>query len=169
MASKAYEQGKATGYEQGHDTVTATAWDDYRKTVGDRPEHGWLAELAEFQRGVVDGAAARKAVRPYSVNFWGSDPDAGNDDCDTGIDFATRDEALAAFQDPWPHVNAAYFRPEDTAWFEVDGPDLYDKRPNPAYRPRRRDDGDDEWRREQAMQAGMGLGVDAYNDAMGYS
>lgn len=27
---------------------------------------------------------------------------------------------------------------------------------------------DEEWRRERAMQAGMGLGVDAYNDEMGY-
>ncbi len=28
---------------------------------------------------------------------------------------------------------------------------------------------DDDWRREIATQAGMGLGVEAYNDAMGYS
>ena len=27
---------------------------------------------------------------------------------------------------------------------------------------------DDAWRREAANQAGMGLGVQAYNDAMGY-
>lgn len=27
---------------------------------------------------------------------------------------------------------------------------------------------DREWQREQAMQAGMGLGVEAYNDAMGW-
>lgn len=27
---------------------------------------------------------------------------------------------------------------------------------------------DDEWKREIAQQAGMGLGVEAYNDAMGY-
>lgn len=33
-------------------------------------------------------------------------------------------------------------------------------------RPKRDDCSD--WRLEQAMQAGMGLGVEAYNDAMGY-
>jgi hypothetical protein len=27
---------------------------------------------------------------------------------------------------------------------------------------------DDEWRREQAMQAGMAFGCDGYNDEMGY-
>lgn len=27
---------------------------------------------------------------------------------------------------------------------------------------------DDDWRREMAMEAGMGLGIDAYNDMMGY-
>ena len=32
------------------------------------------------------------------------------------------------------------------------------------------DDAEDgDWRREIAMEAGMGLGVDAYNDVMGYS
>jgi len=28
---------------------------------------------------------------------------------------------------------------------------------------------DDDWKREQAMEAGMLHGIDAYNDAMGYS
>ena len=32
----------------------------------------------------------------------------------------------------------------------------------------RKADIDDGWRREQAMQAGMGMGVEAYNDYMGY-
>lgn len=30
------------------------------------------------------------------------------------------------------------------------------------------DNRDDDWRREQAMQAGMAFGCDGYNDAMGY-
>ena len=96
-----------------------------------------------------------------------ADPDSGADACNTGVDFATREEALAAFADPWAHVNAAYYRPEGTAWLEVDGPDLHATRKNPAYRPSR-DEDDGEWRRERAMQAGMGLGVQAYNDEMGY-
>jgi len=36
-----------------------------------------------------------------------------------------------------------------------------------AAKPRKRKVADDGWRREMAMEAGMGLGVEAYNDAMG--
>ena len=40
----------------------------------------------------------------------------------------------------------------------------------PKKRPprKRRPPIDCEWQREQAMQAGMGLGIDAYNEAMGW-
>lgn len=37
-----------------------------------------------------------------------------------------------------------------------------------AVRTRRLSPADSEWQREQAMQLGMGLGVEAYNDAMGW-
>jgi Na+-translocating ferredoxin:NAD+ oxidoreductase RNF subunit RnfB len=33
---------------------------------------------------------------------------------------------------------------------------------------RAKSNSDKGWQREQAMEAGMGLGVEAYNDAMGY-
>ena len=36
-------------------------------------------------------------------------------------------------------------------------------------RKQRREDEDSAWRREISMEAGMLHGVDAYNDAMGYS
>ncbi len=164
----AYESGRTIGYGTQIGVATAADWAAYCKGLLGKPERGWAAEVADFERGVGAGYAGWKVEHPYSVTFWGSDPDAGNDDCDTGVDFATRDEALAAFLDPFPHVDAAYYRPEDTDWIEVDGPDLHDKRRNGAYRPRRASGVDHEWLCEIAMQAGMGLGVDGYNDAVGY-
>jgi hypothetical protein len=94
---------------------------------------------------------------PYSVLEWGSDPDAGNDDCYRGDDFATLDEALAAYH--------ADFK-RDVAWIEIDGPDVHYARKNPSYQPYK-DNGDD--RMEYAMQQGMAFGANAFNEAMGQS
>jgi len=104
---------------------------------------------------------------PYSVNLWGSDPQAGNDDCNTGEDFATREEAMAAFLNPWSVFNRTYFE-ACTAVFEIDGPDVYKTRENPEYTPTSDDTFDEDWRREIAMEAGMCMGIDSYNDYMGY-
>lgn len=167
-SASAYDLGKARGYETQSANVTVADWDHYRTIVPFDPDAtNYAAERADFDRGMADGYAQWKAEHPYSVCLWDADPDSGADACNTGVDFATREEALAAFADPWAHVNAAYYRPEGTAWLEVDGPDLHATRKNPAYRPSR-DEDDGEWRRERAMQAGMGLGVQAYNDEMGY-
>lgn len=99
----------------------------------------------------------------YTVNLWGSKPGA-NDDCHTGDDFDTREEALAIYLTP-----AAHFRPVDvasTGWVEIDGPGIHDER---CINPRRKvRDALEDWRREIAMQAGMGLGIEAYNDEMGF-
>jgi hypothetical protein len=43
----------------------------------------------------------------FSVNEWGSHPDAGNDDCNTGSDFATEAEARVAFAQPVGRENGA--------------------------------------------------------------
>ena len=104
---------------------------------------------------------------PYSVNLWGSDPQEGNDDCHTGDDFATREEAMAAFLNPWSVFNRTYYE-ACTAVFEIDGPDVYETRDNPEHTPSNDDGFDDDWRREIAHQAGMGLGIQAYNDEMGW-
>lgn len=93
----------------------------------------------------------------YTVNHWGSDPDAGNDDCWQGFDFATLDEAMAKFHEGARH---------DVAFVEIDGPGIYAKRANPCFRPSR--DCDDEWRREIAREEGMLHGCEAYNEAMGW-
>jgi hypothetical protein len=104
--------------------------------------------------------------KPYSVNHWGSHPDEENDDCHTGEDFDSLDEALKAY-----HTNPS---DRSVAWIEIDG--LEDSelkklgisrcRKNPKHRKTRDDDSD--WKREQAMQAGMAFGCDGYNEAMGW-
>lgn len=99
---------------------------------------------------------------PWAVNLWGSHPDRGNDDCWTGDDFETRAEAEAVFTDPGEYF-LAHMR--GVTHVELRGPDVYRVKriaPDPAPRV------DDSWRREMAMEAGMGLGIDAYNDMMGY-
>lgn len=116
-------------------------------------------------------------VKPYSVTLWGSNPDeTDNDDCWTGDDFATREEAIACYR-------AVCMFPEDGlaqhmgrggwAFVMIDGPDVHEVSKNPdqpSVRKRAselaREDAD--WRREIAIEAGMLHGIDAYNDEMGY-
>jgi len=112
----------------------------------------------------------------YSVNLWCSHPNAGNDDCSTGVDFDTREEAEQVFhaKNPIAMLAAASQNPARFAssyhnipFIELDGPDVYLVRQINTM-PKRQRDEDREWRREIAMQAGMGLGVEAYNEAMGW-
>lgn len=101
---------------------------------------------------------------PYTVCLWGSHPDAGNDDCHTGDDFATLDEARAAFEAWDTHFAAGSVL--STTHVELDGPDVHEVK---QVRAKRADDYiDAHWRHEMAMEAGMGLGIDAYNEVMGY-
>jgi len=54
-----------------------------------------------------------------------------------------------------------------TAYIMIDGPDVNEVRKNPHFKARSRKSADDaEWRREQAMEAGMLHGCDAYNDVL---
>jgi hypothetical protein len=103
--------------------------------------------------------------KPFAVNLWCSHPDEKNDDCQSGDEFDTLEEAEKAYAAPVTDPHAAFV--------ELTGPDSYRRvRRNPAYdakavaRKRARDDA--EWRNERAMQAGMALGVEAYNEEMGY-
>jgi hypothetical protein len=93
---------------------------------------------------------------PYSVEFWGSHPDKGNDDCHSGADFATLAEALAYFQGPVPSHSCL-----DTEYVRLTGPDMLQDRRNPEFAPSR---DTDDWKREARMQAAMGFGVQAWND-----
>lgn len=114
---------------------------------------------------------------PYSVTLWGSNPDkTDNDDGWTGSDFATCEEALAAYHD-------VMLRPDHNklvkaCWGNwefvmIDGPDVHKVTANPdqARQARYRHEDarfDAEWRHEQAIQAGMAFGCDGYNDTLGY-
>lgn len=113
---------------------------------------------------------------PYTVTLWGSHPDENNDDAWTGGDYATRDEAIAAYR-------AVCMFPEDGlaehlacggwAFVEIDGPDVHEVSKNPdqasVRKHRRQMERDDrDWQRERANEAGMLHGIDAYNDEMGW-
>jgi hypothetical protein len=95
----------------------------------------------------------------------------------------TRDleEALKVYENPGdPTVAGIHFTREwkGSAYIElavmkdpntdkdVEDLSVYKVRKNPDYRPST--DNDDDWRREIAMQAGMGGGCAAYNEVMGY-
>lgn len=111
----------------------------------------------------------------YAVNLWGSHPDEGNDDCDTGTEYDTLEEAMAAFNDV-ENVLLKDFRRrqfyQNWSYVEIDGPGINQVRRNPRrdeQRARReREEDDREWQRERAMQAGMAFGCDGYNDEMGW-
>lgn len=101
----------------------------------------------------------------YSVCLWDSCPELEEDTCNTGDDFATLEEAFKAYNDPKGH----FARVLPWQWVEIDGPDVNDCRPiDESFNHAAADGDEDDWRREQAMQAGMGLGIEAYNDMMGY-
>lgn len=94
----------------------------------------------------------------YSVNSWFTNPNEDDDGCDTSVDFNTRKEAEDYFNT---------FEPSRASiiYLELDGPDVYGLRR--TKHPLLRKDDDITWRRELAMEAGMMMGIDAYNDVMG--
>lgn len=100
--------------------------------------------------------------KPFAVNLWCSHPDEDNDDCQSGDDFNTLAEAEKAYE---ASVS------DRAAFVELKGPGVRRVRANPDYdakavaRERAQDDAD--WRHEQAMEAGMLHGVEAYNEVMG--
>lgn len=112
----------------------------------------------------------------YDINLWGSKPGT-NDDCWTGISMASRTDALAAFHD-LEGLTSYLEREIQTAkregcelWIEISGPDEREDRcishETEAYRARQEAEERAELQ-QRAMDMGMGLGIDAYNDAMGY-
>lgn len=107
----------------------------------------------------------------FTVNYWGSNPDEENDDCWSGDDFETLEEARACF-DGEHDRDVAFIQLCETVGSSEPQPTaapsegVYEVRANPRYRKRALDDG--EWRREMAMEAGMLHGVEAYNEEMGW-
>ena len=122
--------------------------------------------------------------KPYTVNLWGSHPDENNDDCYTGVDFATNEDACVAFMATAHDADGsildgntapgqsrrAYYA--NWAYVEIDGPDVYlvAKNPNYSAKRARQEDAESElvWKREAAMQAGMAFGCDGFNDEQGF-
>lgn len=113
-----------------------------------------------------------ESQKPFSVLYWGSHPDQDNDDCYTGQDFETKEEAIAFFkgevQDP-PNLPGYYH--SCVAFIEIDGLEdselrtlgLERVRKNPAFR--KESENDDGARSEMIMQAGMMGGLVGLNEA----
>ncbi len=123
----------------------------------DTYDEGGCATQAEVERD-------RKKDHPYSVCHWGSHPDLDNDDCYTGDDFDTLEEAKASKM----YQEAEY----SVEYIELDGPDVHELKKNPNYNAKqvRRDRAEQDHleRSEFAMQQGMAFGVQGYNEAMGW-
>jgi len=106
----------------------------------------------------------------YQINYWGSHPDEGHDDCHSGVDCATMKNAMYFFNQEVVDINVEYVELCESTGRTINGAIEVVRlkiRANPNYKPRK--DDDDDWRREMAMEAGMLHGVNAYNDMMGYS
>jgi hypothetical protein len=102
----------------------------------------------------------------YAVYLWGSEPHT-NDDCASGREFEELQEAKEAFSNP-----EMYFHPNcliGVRWVELDSTeDIYEVRKISSPREEAENNGEDEWRREMAMEAGMLHGCQAYNEVMGF-
>lgn len=139
-------------------------------------DHRWQHFLWMWES--IGKAFAKPA---YSVTLWGSNPDeTDNDDCWTGEDYLTRDEAIAVYRAVVMFPEAGLAQHMGRGGWEfvcIDGPDVHEVTANPDQpsvrrhrkqmeRERAREDRD--WQNERAMQAGMAFGCDGYNDEMGY-
>jgi hypothetical protein len=116
-------------------------------------------------------------TKPFSVDLWGSHPDEDNDDCWTGLSFDNEGQAREAFGQPklffkgnavdWVHSNAFVV----LEGVNAAGP-YREVRALPDYNSeaaqKARDQDAREWVREQATQLGMGIGISAFNEAMGW-
>ena len=98
--------------------------------------------------------------KPYSADLWMSHKDNGNDDCLTGDDAETLAGAHAVLRSLKANPRFA----GQWAYACIEGPDgrVYEEL-NPDYKLEL-----EEVDEEYAMQQGMGLGIDAYNEAKGY-
>jgi len=98
----------------------------------------------------------------YSAELWGSHKDLQQDDCWTGSDHETSEEAMAS-------LRALQANPRNRNWAYacVEGPDgrVFEET-NPKHVVE--EDDDQEARSEFAHMQGMAHGVGAYNEAMGY-
>jgi hypothetical protein len=125
----------------------------------------------------MNATTGAQDLKPYTVDLWGSNPDTtDNDDCWTGESFSTRDEAVLAYRNVVmlpDHNQLVRGCGGDWEFVCIDGPDVHEVTANPDQPRQERHRRDrarsaNEWKREQAMQAGMAFGCDGYNDEMGF-
>jgi hypothetical protein len=149
-------------------TLTHIVFHDYLEAHCGTPARWGPKPLLTYNANSSWDKYGISLARPYHVNFWASHPDAGNDDCNSGMSFATLDEAVAYFNE----------NKDSDAFVELclgaNSGDVYDNR-----KPVRITlcegvedtlDAEDSgtWRLEIAREAGMLGGCDAYNEVMGY-
>ena len=107
--------------------------------------------------------------KPFSVNLWETHPDKEEDTCSTGESFQTLEQAMECMFNLDKHFNMTYYR--NTPFVELDGPGVHGvmERPGVAKAAKKEAAMDEAAERseEYAMQQGMGLGIHAYNEAMG--
>jgi len=115
----------------------------------------------------------------WEVNEWGSHPDKGNDDCNTGVDYTSEESARTAFE-VWRAEFDAVPESEHNSSSDVQfivlhkpGGEVVEviRDPRGSDEMAKAQDERDarQWKQEIALEAGMLHGVDAYNDAMGFS
>jgi hypothetical protein len=73
--------------------------------------------------------------KPYSVLHWGSHPDEDNDDCYTGEDFDSKDDAIAAFKVDADDTSVAYIEIDGLTDAELSDIGLQRVRKNPKFAP----------------------------------
>jgi hypothetical protein len=120
----------------------------------------------------------------WEILFWNTNPDEGNDDCDMGLDFVSPERA----KDAWSilrnySAQAAIMSLKLQRLGPVRFMQLIEWGPDARARSSVIEELKHDWQkraddyitqfsraalREYAMQQGMGLGVAAYNDAMGW-
>jgi hypothetical protein len=85
----------------------------------------------------------------YSVNYWGSHPSEKNDDCFTGEDFESLDQATVEYNKPCDDT--------DIQWIELRGPGVYSLRRNLNFKPSEPDYSleDEEHRNQMKMEFGL--------------
>lgn len=99
----------------------------------------------------------------FSVDEWGSHPDENNDDCWTGEEFPTLEEARAAYD-----TLTKGELDKHTAFVILSGEGVVIAIfKNPKFKPSQKDGVDELWRQESQNQAAMEHGVQGWNDYEG--
>lgn len=97
----------------------------------------------------------------FAVNIWSADPELCEDFYIDGKEFESIEEAMKVYNDPMSYFSGI----SPWEYVEIYGDNINQSRKidSSAKKPR-----EDYWKREIAMEAGMCLGVGAYNEVFGW-